>query len=168
MFYSENAVGGFRTTRDFENTTAQPAYLWDYRTGDVYNHRRQKNITTKVDYRLSPATKLSFLASYIDHSEVYRRQYAVRAFTNGQAQDTVPSATTSVVPGYTSRITTIRPVASSVIDVTMTGPNNFFNRLRRVDAGNFVQGKSAGSAAIGPAAFATKMCEAIGVKSARK
>lgn len=40
VFYSENAVGGFRTTRDFENTTAQPAYLWDYRTWDNYNNRK--------------------------------------------------------------------------------------------------------------------------------
>ncbi len=38
----------------------------------------------------------------------------------------------------------------------------------RVVLASLVHGKSAGSAAIGPAAFATKMCEAIGVKSARK
>jgi len=135
LFNSETAIGSFFTTRDYQNTVTQPAFLWDYRWDDLYNHRRQKNVTLKADYRLTPATKLSFLTTYIDHSEVYRRQYAVRAFTNGQAQDTVPSATTSIVPGYTSRITTVRPVASSVIDVTMTGPNNFFNRLRRVDFG---------------------------------
>ncbi|MFM8336438.1 MAG: carboxypeptidase regulatory-like domain-containing protein, partial [Opitutaceae bacterium] len=135
LFNSETAIGSFFTTRDYQNTMTSPAFLWDYRWDDLYNHRRQKNITAKVDYRLTPSTKVSFLSTYIDHSEVFRRQYNVRAFTNGQAQDTVPSATTSIVPGYTSRITTVRPVASSVIDVTMTGPNNFFNRLRRVDAG---------------------------------
>ena len=135
LFNSETAIGSFFTTRDYQNTMTSPAFLWDYRWDDLYNHRRQKNITAKADYRLTPSTKVSFLGTYIDHSEVFRRQYNVRAFTNGQAQDTVPSATTSIVPGYTSRITTVRPVASSVIDVTMTGPNNFFNRLRRVDAG---------------------------------
>ncbi len=136
LFNSETAIGSFFTTRDFQNTTDSPAFVWDYLTSDLYNHRRQKNITAKTDYRLTPSTKLSFLATYIDHSEVYRRQYNVRAFTNGQNQDTVPNATTtSIVPGYTSRVTTVRPVASSVIDVTMTGPNNFFNRLRRADFG---------------------------------
>jgi iron complex outermembrane receptor protein len=136
IFNSETAIGSFFTTRDFQDTLTSPAFVWDYRWDDLYNHRRQKNITAKADYRLSPATKLSFLGTYIDHSEVYRRQYNVRAFTNGQNQATVPNATTtSIVPGYSSRITTVRPVASSVIDVVMTGPNNFFNRLRRVDAG---------------------------------
>ncbi len=136
LFNSETGIGSFTTTRDFQNTIASPAFVWDYRTQDLYNHRRQKNITAKADYRLTPATKLSFLATYIDHSEVYRRNYEVRAFTNGQDQNTVPNATTSaVVPGFTSRITTIRPVAAAAIDVTMTGPNNFFNRLRRADVG---------------------------------
>ncbi|MFM7749068.1 MAG: hypothetical protein ACKPB0_01450, partial [Opitutaceae bacterium] len=111
LFNSETAIGSFFTTRDYQNTMTSPAFLWDYRWDDLYNHRRQKNITAKADYRLTPSTKVSFLTTYIDHSEVFRRQYNVRAFTNGQAQDTVPSATTSIVPGYTSRITTVRPVA---------------------------------------------------------
>ena len=136
LFNSETAIGSFFVTRDFQDTTTQPAFLWDYRTSDLYNHRRQKNVTVKADYRLTPSTKLTLLATYIDHSEVFRRLYETRAFTNGQSQTTVPNATTtSIVPGYTSRITTVRPVASSAIDVIMTGPNNFFNRLRRVDVG---------------------------------
>ena len=135
LFNSEVGIGSFFTTRDFQNTTAQPAYLWSYRASDLYNHRRQKNITVKADYRISPNTKLSFLGTYIDHSEVFRRLYEWRAYTGSQNQNTVPSATTSIVPGYTNRVTTVRPAPTSTIDVIMTGPNNFFNRLRRVDAG---------------------------------
>ena len=41
----------------------------------------------------------------------------------------------TIVPGFTDRVTTVRPVPTSTIDVIMTGPNNFFNRLRRVDLG---------------------------------
>ncbi len=137
LFNSETALGWFTSQRDYQNAASQPNYLWDYRTGDVYNHRRQKNITTKVDYRLTPATKLSFLASYIDHSEIFRRQYDTRAFTN-QAVYNPAVATTAVngiEPGYTDRVTSVRPVAASTIDITMTGPNNFFNRLRRGDIG---------------------------------
>jgi iron complex outermembrane recepter protein len=135
LFNSEVGIGSFFTTRDFQNTTTAPAYLWSYRNSDLYNHRRQKNITAKADYRISPSTKLSFLATYIDHSEVYRRLYETRAYTGSQTQNTVPSATTSIVPGYTNRVTTVRAVPTSTIDVIMTGPNNFFNRLRRIDGG---------------------------------
>jgi TonB-dependent receptor len=135
LFNSETALGWFTSLRDIQNIATGPAFLWDYRTGDVYNHRRQKNITTKTDYRLSPATKLSFLASYIDHSEVYRRQYDTRAFTNQVVFNPATNNTTAgIEPGYTDRVTTVRPVAASTIDVTMTGPNNFFNRLRRAGA----------------------------------
>ena len=41
LFYSENVAGYFRTIRDYENTTSQPAYLWDYRTQDAFNNRTQ-------------------------------------------------------------------------------------------------------------------------------
>ncbi len=138
IFNSETALGWFTTQRDVQNAATGPLYLWDYRTGDVYNHRRQKNITTKVDYRLTPATKLSFLASYIDHSEVFRRQYDTRAFTNQAIFNPANAAGTAangIEPGFTDRVTTVRPVAASTIDITMTGPNNFFNRLRRADVG---------------------------------
>ncbi len=136
LFNSEVGIGSFFTTRDFQNTTNQPAYVWNYRNSDLYNHRRQKTINTKVDYRLSPSTKLSLNAAYIDHSEVYRRLYETRAYTGSQNQNFVPNATTSsIVPGFTDRVTTVRPVPTSTIDVIMTGPNNFFNRLRRVDLG---------------------------------
>ncbi len=135
LFSSEIALGWFTTTRDYQNTTAQPAYVWDYRTMDTYNHRRQKSVNARADFQLTPATRLSLLALYVDHSEVFRRQYETRAYTGSQTQNTVPSATTSIVPGFTSRITTVRPAPTSTIDVTMTGPNNFFNRLRRADLG---------------------------------
>jgi hypothetical protein len=135
LFNSETALGWFTSTRDIQSVATGPAYVWDYRTGDVFNHRRQKTMDFKVDYRLSPATKLSFLAAYIDHSEVFRRQYDTRAYTGTQTQNTVPSATTSIVPGFTDTVTTVRPATTSTIDITSTGPNLFFNRFRRADVG---------------------------------
>ena len=130
-FYSENVAGYFRTLRDFENTTAQPAYLWDYGTQDAFNSRKQASVNLKADFRLSAATKLSFNTIYNDANEPYNRLYVTRAFTN----QTAPNATTSgVVPGYTNRITTVRPVATSVIDVTET-MFSFFNRTRQFDLG---------------------------------
>jgi hypothetical protein len=102
---------------------------------DTYNHRRQKSLNARADYQLTPATRLSLLTLYVDHSEVFRRQYETRAYTGSQTQNTVPGPATSIVPGFTNRITQVRPVPTSTIDVTMTGPNNFFNRLRRADLG---------------------------------
>ncbi|MDO8539965.1 MAG: carboxypeptidase-like regulatory domain-containing protein, partial [Opitutaceae bacterium] len=84
LFYSENAVGGFRTIRDFQNTTEQPAYVWDYRTWDNYNNRKQKSINVKTAYRLSANTKITLNTVVNDAIETFRRQYEVRAFTGNQ------------------------------------------------------------------------------------
>jgi TonB-dependent receptor len=140
LFYSENAVGGFRTTRDFQNTTAQPAYLWDYRTWDNFNNRKQASINFKADYRLSPSTKLSLNTVVNDANETFRRQYEMRAFTNQvvfnpAAANTGANATAGIAPGFTDRITQVRPVAASTMEQTTTGPGNFWNRMRRLDLG---------------------------------
>jgi iron complex outermembrane receptor protein len=133
LFYSEQAVGFFSTTRDFQNTTASPAFVWDYRTQDNYNNRKQSSVNTKFDYRLSANTKLSLNLIYNDAFERFRLGYFFRAFTGNQ--DTVPNATTSgIIPGYTDRITQVRPVAASTIDIT-SRMSNFFHRQRHVDFG---------------------------------
>ncbi|MEO6246917.1 MAG: TonB-dependent receptor, partial [Opitutaceae bacterium] len=133
LYHSEFAFGWYNTTRDFQNTTAQPAFLWDYRTSDTYNHRRQNSVNLKTDYRLSPHTKLSALVMASDQSVVFRRNYDTRAFVG--TQDTVPNATSGIVPGYTDRITQVRPTTGSNLDITSTGPNFTFNRTRRFDLG---------------------------------
>ncbi len=134
LFYSENAVGGYQTVRDFENTVSRPAYVWDYRTWDNYNNRKQLSLNLKTDYRLSTNTKLSVNTVLNNANETFRRQYQTRAYTG--TQTTVPNATTTgVVPGYTDLITTVRPVAAAIIEQQTTGPGNFFNRMRRLDVG---------------------------------
>ncbi len=140
VFYSENAVGGFRTTRDFENTTAQPAYLWDYRTWDNYNNRKQASVSLKTDYRLSPSTKLSINTVASNAVETFRRQYETRAFTsqavfNPALPVTGTNATAGILPGYTERVTQVRAAPGSTIEQTTTGPGNFVNRMRRLDLG---------------------------------
>ncbi|MDO8539995.1 MAG: TonB-dependent receptor [Opitutaceae bacterium] len=132
LFSSETILGWFTTTRDFENTLNQPAFLWDYRTADAFDPRHQNSVNVKVDYRLSPATKLTFLGMAADHKETAKRTYLTRAFTN---QVVGTSGTAGILPGYTNRITEIRAVPASTIDVTETGPNIFINRTRRVDVG---------------------------------
>ena len=144
LFYSENAFGFFRSTRDFQQTLNQPAFLWDYRTTDNYNNRVQKSINTKWDYRLSVNSLLRLNLIVNDAPEPMRRQYITRAFAG--ATGTNPSATTGIVPGaFTSRVTVVRanaPAANAnpgttptaAIDVTSTLINRN-QRLRHMDIG---------------------------------
>ncbi len=143
-FYSENAFGFFRTNRDYQQTNAQPAYVWDYRTQDNYNNRKQRSLSTKWDYRLSRNSLLKLNLIYNDAPEPMRRQYQTRAYAGSQT--TVPNATsTGVVPGWTDRITTVRavPTAATATSAT-TAPalidetSNLINRdqrLRHMDFG---------------------------------
>lgn len=133
VFYSEQAIGFFSTTRDFQNTTASPAYLWDYRTQDNYNNRKQSSVAGKFEYRLSPNTRFSLSTIYNDAFERFRLRYLFRAFT--QNQNAVPNATNSgVMPGFTDRVTQVRPVAASTIDIT-SQMSHFYHRQRHFDFG---------------------------------
>jgi iron complex outermembrane recepter protein len=143
-FYSENAFGFYRTNRDYQQTNTEPAYLWDYRTTDNYNNRKQRSLSTKWDYRLTRNSLLKLNLIYNDAPEPMRRQYQTRAFAGSQT--TVPNATTSgVVPGFDSRVTTVRAVptaanatsgttAAALIDTTSTLINRD-QRLRHMDIG---------------------------------
>lgn len=132
LFHSEEARGWFNTVRDEQNTANNPRYLWDYRTQNTYNHRRQHSGNLKFDFRSSPTTKFNLAVMGVDHSEVFRRQYDVRAFTN---QTVGTTGTAGILPGYTDRVTQVRASTGSNIDVTSTGPRNFFNRQRRFSFG---------------------------------
>jgi TonB-dependent receptor len=131
-FYSENVAGAHSTTRDFQNTTSQPAFLWDYRTFDQYNNRKQASVNVKVDYRLSRATKLSLNTIYNDANEMGKLRFETRAFTN---QVIGTTGTAGILPGYTNRITEVRQSTASNFDVSTQGPNNFFLRMRHIDLG---------------------------------
>ncbi len=133
VFYSENAVGGFTTTRDFQNTLEEPAYIWSYRTSENYNNRKQASLNVKTDYRYSFNTKFTLSLTANDNKEHFRRTAGVRAWT-GNA-NTVPSATSGIVPGYTNLVTTVRPTAGSNIDITANGPNNYNVRTYKADFG---------------------------------
>ena len=132
VFFSEQAIGAFSTTRDFQDTAAPTAYVWDYRTQDNYNNRKQSSVNAKFDYRLSVNSKFSLNLIYNDAFERFRLRYLFRAFSGSQT--TVPSATSGVIPGFTNRITQVRPVAASTIDIT-SQMSNYFHRQRHVDFG---------------------------------
>lgn len=143
-FYSENAFGFFRTVRDYQQTNVEPAYLWDYRTTDNYNNRKQRSLSTKWDFRLTRNSLFKLNLIYNDAPEPMRRQYTTRAFAGSQT--TNPGAATGIVPGaFDRRITVVRAVptaanatsgttAPALIDVTSTLINRD-QRLRHMDIG---------------------------------
>ncbi|MSU48700.1 MAG: TonB-dependent receptor [Opitutus sp.] len=131
LFYSENATGYFSVDRDFQSIPTGPAFLWDYRTQDQYNNRKQQSVGVKTDYRLSSTTKVSLNLIYNDAFQKQLQHFVVRAFTN---QVIGTTGTAGILPGFTDRITEVRPVAASRIDVT-TRTQHFLNRLRHADLG---------------------------------
>ncbi|MFM9029435.1 MAG: hypothetical protein ACKOTF_01925, partial [Opitutaceae bacterium] len=114
----------------FQTTSTQPAYLWDYGTEDNYNNRKQSSINTKVDYRLSAATKVSLNTIYNDAFERFRLRYGFRAYTGSATA--VPNATSGIVPGFTNGITVVRAVSGSNVDIT-SQMSKFFHRQRHID-----------------------------------
>ena len=134
LIYSEQAVGFYRGTTDWQNTANRPAYVWDFRTQDNYNNRKQSSVNTKFDYRLSPRTKFSLNLIYNDAMERFRLRYYTRAFT--QNANTVPNATTTgvIAGGYTDLVTAVRPVNASTFDL-QSQMSNFFHRQRHADFG---------------------------------
>ncbi len=134
LFYSENAVGGYRTTYDYQNAPAGPAYVWGYQTRENFNNRKQKSVNVKADYRYSFNSKFSFNFTVNDNVERFRRSFNTRAYT-GNA-NTVPNATTSgVIPGFTEKVTQVRPVTASMVDILTNGPNAYVVETYMFDFG---------------------------------
>ena len=125
-FYSENVNASFRSVRDFENTTNQPAYLYRYTTQDYFNNRKTTGVNVKTDYRVSPSTKISLNTIYSDQIDLFNRLYEVVAATS---QSTAP---TGGIIDYTDKITRVRAVPASTLSVTET-MFSFKNRTRAVD-----------------------------------
>jgi TonB-dependent receptor len=134
VFYSENAVGGFRVTHQYENTLNPAAYLWSYQSRENYNNRKQRSVNVKTDYRYSFNTKFSLNLTVNDNVERFRRSNNATAFTGNAT--TVPNATTSgVVPGYTDTFTQVRQIAGAQLDITNNGPNAYAVKTYMIDFG---------------------------------
>lgn len=105
FFFSENAFGYYQTDRDFQQINTQPAYLWDYRTVDNYNVRKQVSLNSKLDYRLSPNSRLSVSLVLSDAPEPARRRVTTRFTTGSQTNQG------NIENGWTDRVTTVRAIA---------------------------------------------------------
>lgn len=137
-FYSENVAGYFQTIKDYEYTTASPAYIWDYRTSDVLINRKQASLNLKLDFKLSDHTQIYVNGMYNDAPTPHNEQYVMRAFTsrnvaaigaNGQ-----PTGNGAILPGYTEDFTQVRGVTASTVQLNSIH-YNFLARERQINGG---------------------------------
>jgi len=138
LFYSENAGQSDQTSRDYRFETDEPSYVWDYRSADAYNVRKNESATLKLEYRFNPSFRV-FLGGIFNNQ--HERSFAylrTRAFTNrtiaplnaaGQ-----PTGNGGIMPGFTDTLTTIRAVPASTFELQSDG-NRFEDSQRQIHAG---------------------------------
>ena len=138
MFYSENATTGYQMTEDYAYVTTRPAYVWDYRSADLYNSRQNKSATLKIDYRFNPTFRVFLNSIYNDAHERSFEYLRTRAFTartvaplNSAGQ---PTGTNAILGDFTDAITRVRPVAASTFELQSDG-NRFEDSQRQLHAG---------------------------------
>lgn len=116
-FYSENASGGYTGTNAYQATLERRAYLYDYQSRDIYNNRKQKSVSAKLDYRVSPSTTINFNVLLNEDDQPFNYWYISRAATsqtiatigaNGQ-----PTGTGVILPDYTETFTQVRGLSNS-------------------------------------------------------
>jgi len=133
-FYSENATGYSESGNNlYQQSLAEPAYMYQYQTIDGYNNRKQKSTELTVEYRLSDHMQISFNALYNDAFEPYNPIYTATAAT-GQTIATIgangqPTGTGAILPGYTDSVTNVLPVAASKMTLNST-EFSFIDRQR--------------------------------------
>ena len=138
LFYSENAVSAIQMTQDFAFVTTSPAYVWDYRSADIYNNRMNKSATLKIDYKFNPTFRVFLNGIYNDAHERSFEYLRTRAYTSRTvaALDAAgqPTGNNAILPDYTDKITRVRPVAASNFELQTDG-NRFEDSQRQVHAG---------------------------------
>ena len=137
-FYQDKVVSFGQSVTAYQNTTASPAYAYDYRTSDAIHESYQTDVNVRTDFRLSSSSKFSLNVKSTDHLQPTYEQAQVRAFT-AQTIATLgaggqPTGTGAILPGYSDFITQVRGtgVAASRLDVSNTA-FGFMLRSRGAD-----------------------------------
>lgn len=111
-FYSKNINGGYWTIQDYANTTASPAYLWDYRLSDTFGNRQQSTFSLNLEQKVGDHTLVFVRGFYNDAFELGQKRHILRAYLAGDGQGGL--TTPSVIKYYDENVT----------EVQYTGVNN--------------------------------------------
>lgn len=138
LFYSENAGQSDQTVTDYRFETTEPSYVWDYRSADAYNVRKNESASLKLEYRFSPHFRVFAGGIFNNQHERSFEYLRTRAFTNrtiaplnaaGQ-----PTGNGGIMPGFTNTLTNVRPVAASTFELQSDG-NRFLDSQRQIHFG---------------------------------
>lgn len=122
LHYSENVNSGNLDTYIYQNTTASPAFINDYRTTTQQNNRKIKTFDIRMEYRLSASSKFFFGSTINQGNEPFNDLNSIRFFTgstiatigaNGQ-----PTGTGTIMPGFTESRTQVRAQPASQAAIT--------------------------------------------------
>lgn len=138
-FYSENATTAYQLTQDYEYTRNPRAYVWDYRSADIYNNRKNTSLTLKVNYQLTDEVEVFFGAMYNDAHEKAFEYLRTRAYTSRNiaainSTTGLPTGNNAIMPDYTATVTNVRAVPSSNFELQSDG-NRFEDSQRQLHVG---------------------------------
>src|SRR6185436_7261398 len=108
------------------NGVAGPAYTSSVVLDDVRNERARSGGGLRFDYKLSDRSQFFFNATYYKHVE--HETEGLATWATAQAVATLdasgnPTGTGAILPGYTDRLTRVRPVTTSTL--TIRPRNNY-------------------------------------------
>jgi TonB-dependent receptor len=120
--YFESVGDYIRTTRDYQSTTATPAFMWDYRAADYYFNRRLESVSARADFQWTEYTRLSLRGTVNDYTafggHIYNETRAFTAQTIASLDAAGnPTGTGAILPGFTATRTEVRPVAASQVQM---------------------------------------------------
>ncbi len=113
--YQENANPHDFDVLNWQNTTSPTAWLQDYQRSSGLNDRFISAFSARVDYKVSASTKVSLRFLYNAGSEPFFQYSHVNPFgsANLSIYDPVTNPNGSIVPGFTSNRTEIRPTTTT-------------------------------------------------------
>ncbi|MEO7413296.1 MAG: TonB-dependent receptor [Opitutaceae bacterium] len=121
-FYSENPIGGFEGR--FNRTNGAVAPIYQYRSWDNTNNRKQQSLSGRLDFEYSPTSKFSFTVTENENIEHLRRRNYVQLTSGNNTQ--VPGVGTSQIsPLSTNAVTIVNAAASNAAEVRMEGPIHY-------------------------------------------
>ncbi len=105
----------------WQNVTGPTAWLQDYQRSSGLNDRFISAFSARVDYRMSASTKVSLRFLYNAGSEPFFQYSHINPFgsTNLSIYDPITNVNGSIVPGFTSNRTEVRPTTTVVAGNTV-------------------------------------------------
>jgi len=122
LFYSENVNSGSLSSYNYQNATASPAYIYDYRSINETNNRHITTANIKLEYRPSPTSKLVLGLIYNQGDEPAIDRSQIRFFTAQSIATLTPTGQLTgngaILPNFTGTRTEVLALPTSNVELT--------------------------------------------------